>query len=322
MMRKLLAVGSLALALSFALAVSASGQPVGLGTSPQGTLTYAVGAAVAKTLTEAGQMQTRVQPSSGTGAMIPLVDSGEIDIGFANTLELYDAFHGVGTFDKRPNPNLRAVAVLFPIKVGLFVRADSPIKSIKDMKGHTVAYGFTSQEIIKKTVDAMLATEGLSIKDLKPVMVPNLVRGVDEFIGGRADITTFALGSAKVSEADAAVGGIRYISLPNTPEALKQLKSEFRTAYIAKAEPSPRYAGVKEPINIMQYDYTVFANSKFPTDRVKKITEIIANHKDALGESHPLFKSMQVDRMYTGIEVPYHDGAKAYYAEKGIKETN
>jgi TRAP transporter TAXI family solute receptor len=307
------------LAISLAFVSVAVAQPVGLGTSPQGTLTYAVGAAVAKTLTEAGQLQARVQPSSGTGAMIPLVNSGEIDIGFANTLELYDAFHGVGTFDKRPNPDLRTIAVIFPIKVGLFVRANSPIKSIKDMKGHTIAYGFTSQEIIRKTVDAMLATESLTIKDLKPVMVPNLVRGVDDFIGGRADITTFALGSGKVSEADAAVG-IRFISLPDTPDALKGLKSEFRTAYIGKAAPSPRYAGVKEPINIMQFDYTMFASSKSPVDRIKKITEIIVTHKDRLGESHPFFKSMEVGRLFTDIDVPYHDGAKAYYVEKGIKE--
>lgn len=317
-MRKTLAAATLAFSLGFA--ATASAQPVGLGTSPQGTLTYAVGAAVAKTLTEVGHMQARVQPSSGTGTMIPLVNDGEIDLGFANTLELYDAFHGVGTFKGRPNPNLRTIAVIFPIKVGLFVRADSPIKSIKDMKGHTVAYGFTSQEIIKKTVDAMLATEGLSIKDLKPVMVPNLVRGVEAFENGRADITTFALGSAKVSEADAAVHGIRYISLPNTPEALKGLKSQFRTAYIAQAKPSPRYAGVKEPINIMQYDYTVFAGAKVSADRIKKITEIIATHKKELGESHPLFKSLDPARMYTDIDVPYHDGAKAYYSEKGIKE--
>jgi TRAP transporter TAXI family solute receptor len=317
-MRKTLAALTLAFSLGFASAGMA--QPVGLGTRPQGTLTYAVGAAVAKTLTEVGHLQARVQPSSGTGTMIPLVNDGEIDIGFANTLELYDAYHGVGTFNGRKNPNLRTIAVIFPIKVGLFVRADSPIKSIKDMKGHTVAYGFTSQEIIKKTVDAMLATEGLSIKDLKPVMVPNLVRGVEAFENGRADITTFALGSAKVSEADAAVHGIRYISLPNTPAALKGLKSQFRTAYIAEAKPSPRYAGVKEPINIMQYDYTVFASTKVPAARIKEITDIIATHKKELGESHPLFKSLDPARMYTDIEVPYHDGAKAYYKEKGIKE--
>ena len=69
---------------------SAHAQPVGISTSPQGTLTYAVGAAVAKVLNEAGGIQARVQPSSGTGAGIPLVESGEIDLGLANTLELYD----------------------------------------------------------------------------------------------------------------------------------------------------------------------------------------------------------------------------------------
>ena len=136
------------LALSLALGVSgANAQPLGLGTSPQGTLTYALGASVAKVLSEKGSIQSRVQPSSGTGTMIPLIDSGEIDIGFANTLELWDAFHGKGTFDKRPNPNLRTLAVIFPIKVGLFVRADSPIKSIerprRDGRSH---YGYTSQE--------------------------------------------------------------------------------------------------------------------------------------------------------------------------------
>jgi TRAP-type uncharacterized transport system substrate-binding protein len=187
------------------------------------------------------------------------------------------------------------------------------------MKGHTVAYGFTSQEIIKKTVDAMLATEGLSIKDLKPVMVPNLVRGVDDLVNGRADITTFAVGSAKVAEADAAVH-IRYVSLPNTPQALAGLKKEFRTAYIAKAMPSPINAGVKEPINIMQYDYTIFASTNVPAATVKKITDILATRKDLLAAAHPLFKSMEVDRIYSDIEVPYHDGAKAYYDEKGIKE--
>ena len=70
----------------------------------------------------------------------------------------------------------------------------------------------------------------------------------------------------------------------------------------------------------MQYDYTVFAGSKYPADKVKQIADILATHKDALGASHPLFKSMEVNRMFTDIEVPYHDGAKAYYAEKGIKE--
>lgn len=307
---------------SVTISVPATAQPVGLGTSPQGTLTYAVGAAVSKVLGEKGNLQSRVQPSAGTGAMIPLVNSNEIDMGFCNTLELYDAFHGVGTFDKRPNPKLRAVAVIFPIRVGLFVRDDSPIKTVADMKGKTVAYGFTSQEIIKKTVDAMLATAGLSVKDLKTVLVPNLVRGVDEFTAGRVDITTFAIGSAKVAEADASVGGIRFINMENTPKGLEAFKKEFPTAYLDKVNPAPNFAGVKEPITTMFYDYTIFASADMPAEKVKNILKILAENKDALVQAHPLFRGLQTERLYNNIKVPYHDGAIAYFKEKGIKESN
>jgi TRAP transporter TAXI family solute receptor len=316
-MRRIIAAAAFGIALASG---GASAQPLGLGTSPQGTLTYQLGAAVAKVLAEKGNMQSRVQPSSGTGTMIPLINSGEIDVGFANTLELWDAFHGKGTFDKRPNPNLRTMAIIFPIKVGLFVRADSPIKSIRDMKGKTVSYGYTSQEIIKLTVDAMLATEGLTAADLKTVLVPNLVRGVDELMSGRVDITTFAIGSAKVSEADASVG-IRFIPLPNTPQAQEAMQKVFRTAYLAKVDPAPNLAGVKEPMHLMGYDYTVFVNKDVPAARVKQLTGLVAENKDGLAAGQPLFRAMERDRLFSQIDVPFHDGAISYFKEQGIKET-
>lgn len=294
-------------------------QPIGLGTSPQGTLVYALGAAVAKVLAD-NRIQARLQPQSGTGTMIPLIESGEIDIGFANAQELYDAYNGVGTFDKRPNPKLRAIAVLFPIRTGLFVKASSDIRTLQDLKGRTAAYGFTSQEIIRKTVDAMLATDGLSIADMKPVLVPNLVRGVDDLMAGRVDMTTFAIGGAKVSEADASVGGIRWLPLADTPAALAGLKREFPTAYLSRIEPAPNLAGVKEPFVTMTYDYTVFAGADVPAERVKTITRLIAENRDALVPGQPLFKEMRTERLFTAIGVPYHDGAIAYYKEKGIAE--
>ncbi len=302
------------------VSLQASAQPIGLGTSPQGTLTYSFGAAVSKALGDVARLQSRVQPSTGTATMIPLVNSGEIDFGFASTLELYEAYKGVDTFDKRPNPNLRAVAVLFPIKVGLFVRANSDIKTVADMKGKTVSYGYASQETIKKTVDAMLATAGLSVKDMRTVMVPNIVRGVDELIGGRVDVTTFAMGSAKVAEADASVG-IRYVPIPDGPAALAALRKEFPTAYLGHVDPAPNLAGVKEPMTTMFYDYTIFANADVPADKVKKVLQVIADSKDAMAQTQPLFNGLEIGRMHNAIGVPYHDGALAYFAEKNIAET-
>lgn len=312
-------LAALAFAASLLLAGTASAQPLGIGTSPQGTLTYGLGAALSKVLGDAG-IQSRVQPQTGTNTMVPLVNSGEIDIGFANTAELYDAYHGVGIFDKRPHPKLRTIGIIFPLKAGLFVRASSDIKSIKDLKGKTTAYGLTSQENVRKTLDAMLATGGVKPGDMKQVMVPNVIRGVDELIAGRVDVTVFAIGSAKVAEADAALGGIRFLPLENTPEALAAMRKEFPTGYLDTVKPAPNLAGVKEPMTTLFYDYTVFANADLPAERVKRITQLLAENKSVLVQGHPSFGDLDPARMHTNIDVPFHDGALAYFREKGIQE--
>lgn len=295
-------------------------QPLGIGTSPQGTMVYTLGAAVSKALAESANLQSRVQPSAGTGAMVPLVNSGEIDIGFCNAREFYDSYHGVGSSDKRPNKNLRTVAVLFPLTVGLIVRNDSPIKSVKDLKGKSISYGYQSQEVIRILVDGMLANAGLTINDMKPVLVPNLIRGMDELIAGRVEVSFFALGQAKVAEADASVG-IRFLPMDDSPAAVDAMLKVVQVGYVDKISPAPNLPGVKETIPVAHYDYVAFANKDVPAERIKTLTKVIAEQKDALAKSLALFRRFKPERMYSSkLQVPYHDGAIAYFKEKGIKE--
>ena len=55
----------------------------------------------------------------------------------------------------------------------------------------------------------MLATGGLTLNDIKPVMVPNVMRGGDDFMAGATDMFMFAFGAPKVREVDVTVGGMR-----------------------------------------------------------------------------------------------------------------
>jgi len=296
-------------------------QPIGIGTSPQGTLTYTLGSTFAKALSEAAGIQARVQPSSGTGVMVPLVNSAELDMGFVNTLELTEAYSGTGTFKDRPQKNLRTIGVMFPIQVGYFVRNDSPMKTIADLKGKTIAYGYTSQEIIRTLADAHLANGGLTVNDVKTVLVPNLIRNVDEFVSGRVDAAFFALGSAKVSEADAAVGGIRFLPMVDEPAAVANMRKVASVTYLSTVNPAPNLPGVKEPLRLMHYDYVMFGSAELKPDRVQKLTQVLAEQKAAMGETMALFKKLDVERLYRDIGVPYHDGASAYYKQKNIPLT-
>ncbi len=252
--------------------------------------------------------------------MVPLVNSGEIDIGFCNAREFYDSFHGVGSSDKRPNPNLRAMAVLFPLQVGLLVRNDSTIKSVKDLKGRTVSYGYASQEVIRILLDGLLANAGLTIKDMKPVLVPNLVRGVEDLMSGRVEVAFFALGQAKVAEADASVG-IRFLPVDTDPAAIEAMNKVVQVGYVDTVQPAPNLAGVREAIPVAHYDYVAFASKDMPAERVKTVTRILLEQRDAMAQSLPLFRQLKAERMYSAkLQVPYHDGAIAFYRERGITQ--
>ncbi len=322
-MRRLMfsATAAAAFLVNAVLVNAAIAQPLGIGTNPQGTLVYTLGATLSKALSETAMMQSRLQPQSGTGTTVPLVNSGEIDIAFCNAREFYDSYYGVGSSDKHPNPNIRAMAVLFPIQVALLVRNDSPIKSTKDLKGKTFAYGFASQEVIRILLDGLLANAWLTVKDVKTVLVPNLVRGIDELIAGRVDVAFFAIGQAKVSEADAAIsGGIRFLGVDDSPAAVAAMMKVVQVGYVDKLAPAPNLVGLKQTLPVAFYDYVAFANKDVPAARVKTITQVIAEQRDTMAKTLPLFRRLQPERMYTSkLQVPYHPGSIAYYDEKRIK---
>ena len=65
----------------------------------------------------------------------------------------------------------------------------------------------------------MLATAGLTEADVRPVLVPNVVRSADDFVAGNADMFFFAFGGPKVREVDATVGGIRALEIDDSRHA-------------------------------------------------------------------------------------------------------
>ena len=95
----------------------------------------------------------------------------------------------------------------------------------------------------------MLANANLSYGDVQKVPVPNVVGGADELAQGKADVFLFALGSGKVSEVDAQVGGLRVLPIDPSPDALARLRKFIPVAYPVKlaARQRPRSASSNRP---------------------------------------------------------------------------
>ena len=200
-----------------------------------------------------------------------------------------------------------------------FVRADSSIKSIADLKGKPMVDGYTAQNTILPQLDAMYATAGLSRSDMRPVKVPSVVAGADAFISGDSVGFIFAHGAGKVREADASVGGLRALPIPNTPENVHAIKQHWPVAYLTEMKPNPNSPGVEKPGWFMAYPQIVFTHKDVPDAVVYKMAKVLYEHKDAMTATFAPFVQFDPKRMVGDAgAVPYHEGAIRFFKDIGL----
>ena len=310
--------GIAAAVLASCIAAPALGQTVGIGTSNPGSIYHSSGSAIAKVVNEKAGIQATIQPYASPNVFIPAINAGDLEFGLCNVYEAALAYDGQEHFKDRPNKDIRAVSIIFPLRVAIFVKKDSDIKTMTDLKGRPMPDGFTSQKIILPLLDAEYAPFGMTRADMKPIQVPNVVAGADAFTSGKADGFFFAMGSAKVREADAAVGGIRALDIPNTPEALAAVKKHIPVAYLRPEKPGPANPGVTQPVHAVAYDALVIASSKTPDDVVYKFTKAMYENKAGMAETFPVFNLFDQKQMAKKEPFPYHEGAIKFYKEKGL----
>lgn len=287
----------------------ATAQTYGLATMQPGTLSYTSAAAIAKVLKEKGGFNVLVQPTAGETTLIPLVARGESDLGIANIFEVERA---------RPNsPDLRLIGSVYPLRGAFWVRKDSTMKTMADLKGKKVVMGFSAMRTIDPLVRAMLATGGLTEKDVNPVLVPNVVRGADDFTAGASDMFFFAFGAPKVREVDATVGGIRALEIPES--GMAAAKKILPEGYLSPAVPGPFFVGVDHPMGVYAWDNLLFTNSKVPDDVIYKMIDTMENNKADMVAILPAMRDFSANKLYKHFATPYHPGALKYFKDHKIE---
>jgi len=118
---RLLAVLALA-ATTLVAAPAAAQKAASIGTNPPGSVFYAIGSGLAKVAADAGAMQLGVQPYAGTSTFVPLLESGELDFGVNNAVDMGLVYRGpnfkVGGRNPFPaGPNIRLVMRGAPLMI-------------------------------------------------------------------------------------------------------------------------------------------------------------------------------------------------------------
>jgi TRAP transporter TAXI family solute receptor len=320
--RSLTVLGSIAALLLAGQVATAQSLPksVTLGTNPPGTVFYTMASGLAKVVS-GGPFQVTLQPHAGTSTFLPLLNTGEMDFGVVNAVDMGLSYRGpsfkIGGRNPFPHaPNLRLVMRGSPLMVGLLVRKDSPIKNVYDVKGKRLTGEYPAHLAVWYNMFGHLASAGFTWDDVKVVPVPAVNDGVDALVQGRADVTEHAINSAKIKEADAAVG-IRHISIDCSPEGERRLRAAV-PGYYGRVVKAGTATAVVEDTCFIAYDIYLAAGKGAPDAVVEAMLKGIWENVEKLAPVHPLFREWTRERAVDAdVTIPYHPGAIRFYRERG-----
>jgi TRAP transporter TAXI family solute receptor len=302
--------------LSTVPAIESAAQTVGIGTTKKGA-TSQVTAAIASIASKFGGMQMRPAPMAGTQKYIPAVNSGSLEFGAANIMQTAWSIKGQVLSKGRPNPNIKIVSTLMVFRVGPLVGKKTKFQAVTDLKGARVPTGFKAAPLFNELVNTTLATQSMTAADMKSVPISALVPSWKALMAGKIDFAIGAYGSGFMKRIAQKLGGIRFISLDNSPAVQARVSKMLPGASIKTVKPNPKIPGVEVPTNLFHFDYMLFAGKHVSNDVVYRVTKAMYENKKALVAATPMWRSFSPKKMSKDQGLDFHPGAVKFYKEKG-----
>lgn len=289
-----------------------------IATHPQGAAYYVLGSAFAKVLSETLPLTASVRPFSGFQAWFPEVDRGDVDTGLATGYDLWLGVQGREPYEKMNN--LRILTVGTDLILGLVVKKDSPIKTLADLKGKRV----TINTVLVGARDGALAqikAAGLDPeRDIIVVPVTDVVQAPQYLMEGRVDAAWAAPAMPQLKEAEARLGGVRFLPAAVNEKQARQISEQF-TGYRVEMQKGGVMTGVHEDTPLMASSINFVTHKKLGDEAAYRIVKAVWDNYDKYKNAHPWARLWTHKKMTANLVhsvAPFHSGAVRFYKEQGV----
>jgi uncharacterized protein len=199
--------------------------------------------------------------TKGSNENIPLLESGQIDIGLVAGEPSYEAFMGLGG---RSKTSAKILTAMYSSPGMFVVRADSPYKTIHDLVGQPVAFGAKGSGL---PILSRYMLDGLGLKqdeDFKSIYLDRAGDGPVMVEDGRAAALWGAgIGWPGFATMAQSPGGARFLA----PDADEIARIRAKHSFLKPLTvPANSYPGQTAPINSMGSWSFILVRADLPDD--------------------------------------------------------
>jgi hypothetical protein len=287
-----------------------------IGANPAGTNFNLVAGGFAKTLQESLGLPSIVRPYSGSSVYIPMLQRGEITLGINSSIDSYLSFTGQAPYVAAMT-NLRGLMSVYPLGYMYWVRANSGLRRVEDLKGKRVVLDYRGLVPLGRLNRAILATGGLSESDVIAVTAAGLPEGARIVTEGRADAVAMGYRLPLVAQMDSALsGGLRFLAMGSDESKVAEL---MPGAGVITVLPGEQVVGIDAPTRLAVYDtYLNTGLHLLDADAHRIVAALYAAWANLRRDYAVLATVDRAALAPADPPHPYHAGAVQYFREQGL----
>ena len=296
---------------------SARSEPrtVVLGTATPGGGFPVYGDAVAATVNATDPaLRVETRNTKGSTENVPMLEAGQLDIGLVQGEVAHEAFEGIG----RPPTKLRIVAAMYGT-AGLFVvRADTPYRTIADLKGKPVAFGARGSGLV---ILARYVLDGLGMdrdRDFEAVFLDRAGDGPEMVMDGRvAALWGGGVGWPGFAAVGKGPKGARFIAPDAAGLRAIQAKHPFLKPLTV---PAGSYPGQDAPIDSVGSWSFILGGATLSDDVAYQLARALHRGETDLARRLPQARETTAANTIAAAPRPelIHPGAMKYLKEIGL----
>jgi uncharacterized protein len=284
-----------------------------LGTATPGGGFPVYGAAYSATINEMDpSLSVEPRNTKGSTENIPLLEAGKIDIGQATGEVTYEALAGIG----RPKADLRIVNAMYS-SFGMFaVRADSPVRTIAELKGKPIAWGASGSGFV---VLARYVFDGLGLdmnKDFQPITLEKAGDGPAMVLDGRA-AALWGGGIGWPGFVTMSKAGGRFVAL--SPDEIRRARAKHPFLKTLQV-PAGSYPGQDSAVTALGSYSLVLASPKLPEDVAYRLARALHKGRAAIAARHAQGHESTLENTLAAAPSRdlIHPGVVRYMREAGV----
>ena len=321
--RKFLVLASFVLILVFLFAGTclAQQQPQKkffvISTGGTGGTYYPLGGILAQALSQAvPEVVMTSQAGNASVANCNLIRDKQVESAFVQSNVAYNAYNGIEQFKEKPSKNLRFIASLYPETIQIVARADSKIKTVKDIKGKRLVPGDRGSGTEVDTLN-ILGVYGYTYKDFANVDWLSFSGGAQRLQDKQTDVTFTTAGWPTAAITELAIS-TNIVLVPIDEAKIKELTKKY-PFYAKIVIPKGTYKGQDKDVATITTMAQWVVGAEVPDDVVYKLTKALwESGAKKMAEAHAQGKNVQPKTALAGLSIPIHPGAEKYYKEKGL----